>query len=263
MTYLSPSPLSSSVTISPLDKQGNTTRILRYKYCSILLFLFVTLSISCICAASAAEEIIGSKGSTLWSEKYAAFNEPWAMTFLPDGDMLVTEKSGTLLLVSADGSSKTPVKGIPKVAYGGQGGLGDVILHPDFTSNKMAYFSYAEAGRFGKKGGVVARGKYNSEGDNPQLDDVEIIWRQIPKVKGSGHYSHRLAFSPDGKLFITSGERQKQKPAQDWSQNLGKVIRLNPDGSVPVDNPFQNKGKLAKTFWSLGHRNLLGIAFDK
>ena len=263
MTYLSPSPLSSSVTISPLDKQGNTTRILRYKYCSILLFLFVTLSISCICAASAAEEIIGSKGSTLWSEKYAAFNEPWAMTFLPDGDMLVTEKSGTLLLVSADGSSKTPVKGIPKVAYGGQGGLGDVILHPDFTSNKMAYFSYAEAGRFGKKGGVVARGKYNSEGDNPQLDDVEIIWRQIPKVKGSGHYSHRLAFSPDGKLFITSGERQKQKPAQDWSQNLGKVIRLNPDGSVPVDNPFQNRGKLAKTFWSLGHRNLLGIAFDK
>lgn len=259
MTYLSPSPRSSSVTIFQLEKIG---KILTYKYCSILLFLCITLSISCIRAASAAEEIIGSEGSTLWSEKYAEFNEPWAMTFLPDGNMLVTEKSGTLLLVSADGTSKTSVKGIPKVAYGGQGGLGDVILHPDFTNNKLVYFSNAEKGRFGKQGAVVTRGVFNSDRDNPQLDDVEIIWRQTPKVKGSGHYSHRLAFSPEGKLFITSGERQKQKPAQDWSQNLGKVIRLNPDGSVPGDNPFQDKGKLAKTFWSLGHRNLLGIAFD-
>ncbi len=98
---------------------------------------------------------------------------------------------------------------------------------------------------------------------NPRLNDVEVIWRQDPKVTGSGHYSHRLAFSPDDKLFITSGDRQKQKPAQDWSQNLGKVIRLNSDGSVPADNPFQDKGELAKTFWSLVHRNLLGIAFDQ
>ena len=91
---------------------------------------------------------------------------------------------------------------------------------------------------------------------------MEVIWRQTPKVSGSGHYSHRMAFSPDGKLFITSGDRQKKEPAQDWSQNLGKVIRINADGTVPADNPFQDRGPIAKTFWSLGHRNLLGIAFD-
>jgi len=156
-----------------------------------------------------------------------------------------------------------PVRGVPKVAYGGQGGLGDIILHPEYDVNKLVYISYAEQGESGKRGGAVARGQFNPDATDPILKDVEVIWRQEPKVKGSGHYSHRLAFSSDGKLFITSGDRQKQKPAQDWSQNLGKVIRLNSDGSIPKDNPFQDKGEMAKTFWSLGHRNLLGIAFDK
>ncbi len=232
--------------------------------CSMILLLLITLMpASGALAAADNERKNGSAGTVLLSTKYAEFNEPWAMTFLPGGDMLVTEKPGILLLVSADGLSKVPVGGIPKVAYGGQGGLGDVVLHPEYDSNKLVYISYAEQGRFGKRGGAVARGRFNPDPASPSLNDVEVIWRQEPKVKGSGHYSHRLAFSPDGKLFITSGERQKQKPAQDWSQNLGKVIRLNPDGSVPADNPFQDKGKIAKTFWSLGHRNLLGIAFDE
>jgi len=229
----------------------------------ILLLLLILMNASVTFAAPDAERKNGSAGTVLLSTKHAVFNEPWAMTFLPGGDMLVTEKPGILLLVTADGLSKVPVGGIPKVAYGGQGGLGDVVLHPEYDSNKLVYISYAEQGRFGKRGGVVARGRFNPDPANPSLNDVEVIWSQEPKVRGSGHYSHRLAFSPDGKLFITSGERQKQKPAQDWSQNLGKVIRLNPDGSVPADNPFQDKGKMAKTFWSLGHRNLLGIAFDE
>lgn len=234
------------------------------RQCSMILLLLITLMpASGTLAAADNERKNGSAGTVLLSTKYAEFNEPWAMTFLPGGDMLVTEKPGILLLVSADGLSKVPVGGIPKVAYGGQGGLGDVVLHPEYDSNKLVYISYAEQGRFGKRGGAVARGRFNPDPASPSLNDVEVIWRQEPKVKGSGHYSHRLAFSPDGKLFITSGERQKQKPAQDWSQNLGKVIRLNPDGSVPADNPFQDKGKIAKTFWSLGHRNLLGIAFDE
>lgn len=234
------------------------------RQCSMILLLLITLMpASGTLAAADNERKNGSAGTVLLSTKYAEFNEPWAMTFLPGGDMLVTEKPGILLLVSADGLSKVPVGGIPKVAYGGQGGLGDVVLHPEYDSNKLVYISYAEQGRFGKRGGAVARGRFNSDPASPSLNDVEVIWRQEPKVKGSGHYSHRLAFSPDGKLFITSGERQKQKPAQDWSQNLGKVIRLNPDGTVPADNPFQDKGKIAKTFWSLGHRNLLGIAFDE
>lgn len=263
MTYLHSTPLFLTVTTAQSEKMGKTWVTFQPMRSYIVSFLLIILSISYLPTTTSAEEIIGSEGSTLWSEKYAEFNEPWAMTFLPNGDMLVTEKSGTLLLVTADGSSKTPVKGIPKVAYGGQGGLGDIILHPDFTSNKLIYFSYAELGRFGKKGAAVARAQFNDNPENPELQNIEIIWRQQPKVKGSGHYSHRLAFSSAGKLFITSGERQKQKPAQDWSQNLGKVIRLNADGSIPEDNPFQDKGKLAKTFWSLGHRNMLGIAFDQ
>lgn len=209
------------------------------------------------------EKISGSAGSTLRAEAYAEFNEPWAMTFLPGGDMLVTEKSGTLLLVSKDGRTRVEVKGVPEVAYGGQGGLGDVILHPHYQTNNRIYLSYAEQDSQGKKGAAVAMARFRHDASQPLVTDFIVIWRQEPKVSGSGHYSHRLAFSPDGKLFITSGERQKQDPAQDWAQNLGKIIRLNEDGSVPSDNPFQDKGDLAKTFWSVGHRNVLGIAFDE
>lgn len=185
------------------------------------------------------------------------------MTFLPGGDLLVTEKSGTLLLVQPDDQTKVPVKGVPKVAYGGHGGLGDIILHPQYKDNLWIYLSYAEQDSSGENGAVVVRAQFRPVPTEPKLENLEVIWRQLPKVSGNGHYSHRLAFSPEGKLFITSGDRQKQTPAQSWTQNLGKVIRINADGSVPPDNPFQDKGELAKTFWSIGHRNLLGIAFDK
>ncbi len=229
------------------------------------LFLpFLLLIISCNTYAGPADITInGNAGSRLLAENFGAFNEPWAMTFLPSGDLLVTEKPGTLLYVQLGNHSKVPVKGIPKVAYGGQGGLGDIILHPQYEVNHMIYLSYAEQDSAGKRGAVVVRAQLHPAPDKPTLESLEVIWRQKPKVSGRGHYSHRLAFSPDGKLFITSGERQKQMPAQSWIQNLGKVIRLNDDGSVPPDNPFQDKGELAKTFWSLGHRNLLGIAFDR
>jgi glucose/arabinose dehydrogenase len=226
------------------------------------LFLILLL-LSCNSTAESVEHRIeGSAGSRLMAESFGEFNEPWAMTFLPDGDLLVTEKSGTMLLVHLDDRSRVPVSGVPEVAYGGQGGLGDIILHPQYKDNHWIYLSYAEQDASGKKGAVVVRAQLRLASAIPKLENLEVIWRQIPKVTGSGHYSHRLAFSPDGHLFITSGERQKQAPAQSWEQNLGKVIRLNADGSVPPDNPFQDRGELAKTFWSLGHRNLLGIAFD-
>ncbi|TKB26602.1 PQQ-dependent sugar dehydrogenase [Desulfopila sp. IMCC35006] len=228
-------------------------------YLSLLLLL---LSCSTY-GGSAGNTITGNAGSKLLSESFGAFNEPWAMTFLPDGDLLVTEKSGTLLQVHLDDRSRVPVKGVPKVAYGGQGGLGDIILHPQYRDNNWIYLSYAEQDASGNRGAAVARAQFRPASAQPELKNFEVIWRQQPKVSGSGHYSHRLAFSPDGHLFITSGERQKQSPAQSWEQNLGKVIRLNADGSVPSDNPFQDRGELAKTFWSLGHRNLLGIAFDQ
>jgi len=225
---------------------------------SLLLLL-----LSCTNAKSVDNTIVGNAGSRLFAESFGAFNEPWAMTFMPGGDLLVTKKKGALLLVHLGDRTKVPVKGVPKVDYGGQGGLGDIILHPHYKDNYWIYLSYAEQDSSGKRGAVVARAQFHPESAEPKLENLEFIWRQMPKVSGSGHYSHRLAFSPDGKLFITSGERQKQTPAQSWTQNLGKVIRLNEDGSVPPDNPFQDKGELAKTFWSLGHRNLLGIAFDK
>lgn len=235
-------------------------QLLRFiTYLSLLWGLFFSNTY----ADSADEVIDGNAGSRLVAESFGAFNEPWAMSFLPDGDLLVTEKTGTLLLVRLDDRSTLPVKGLPKVAYGGQGGLGDIILHPRYKENHWVYLSYVEQDSSGKKGAVVARARFNPATAKPTLEDLEVIWRQIPKVTGSGHYSHRLAFSPEGHLFITSGDREKQTPAQSWEQNLGKVIRINADGSVPPDNPFQGKGELAKTFWSLGHRNLLGIAFDK
>lgn len=233
-------------------------RLLPLKSCLSLLWVLIFCN---ACAKPISNTIEGNAGSRLLYESFGTFNEPWAMTFLPNGDLLVTEKAGTLLLVQLDDRSKVPVQGVPKVAYGGQGGLGDIILHPQYKDNNWIYLSYAEQDTAGNRGAVVARARFRPA--SAKLEKLEVIWRQEPKVSGSGHYSHRLAFSPDGHLFITSGERQKQEPAQSWKQNLGKVIRLNADGTVPSDNPFQDKGELAKTFWSLGHRNLLGIAFDK
>ena len=192
----------------------------------------------------------------------ASFDEPWAMTFLPGGEQaLVTERAGKLKLWRESGPA-LDVAGVPAVAYGGQGGLGDVILAPDFAASGTVYLSWVEASDGDKFGAVVGKAKL-VQGAAPRLDALQIIWKQDPKVPGRGHFSHRLAFSPDGRyLFITSGERQKFDPAQDMGQNLGKVIRLTPDGSVPADNPFAEKGGVAAQIWSLGHRNLLGLAFD-
>lgn len=195
------------------------------------------------------------------AEPVAAFDRPWAMTFLPDGRLLVTEKPGRLLVVTQDGQ-KAPVSGVPEVDYGGQGGLGDVVLHPDFERSGVIYLSYAEAGEGGVRGAAVIRAKLGLTDSGGALSEQEVVWRQDPKVSGRGHYGHRIAFSPDGHLFISSGERQHFTPAQDLEQNLGKVLRLNDDGSVPAGNPFADRGRVTAQIWTLGHRNPLGLAFD-
>jgi aldose sugar dehydrogenase len=189
----------------------------------------------------------------------ADFESPWAMTFLPDGRMLIAEKAGTLYLVSADGQQRKRVDGIPAVASEGQGGLHDVVLHPGFSKNRFVYFSYAEAGQ-GGKGIVLARGVF-ADGEQPVLQKIETLFRASPYEAGDGHFSGRIAFSSDGFLFFTNGERQKFDPAQDPKATLGKVLRLKDDGSPAPGNPLAAKG-FHPAVWSYGHRNLLGIAFD-
>jgi glucose/arabinose dehydrogenase len=192
----------------------------------------------------------------------AQFSEPWAMEFLPDGRLLVSEKQGALKLYSPETGTIGDVSGVPEVAYGGQGGFGDVVLHPEFAENGLVYVSYAEPGRRGESGAAVARARLVLDDDGGgALEDLEVIWRQVPKVSGNGHYGHRIAFG-EGYLWISSGERQKFDPAQDMNANLGKIVRLNDDGSVPDDNPFAEQGGVAAEIWSLGHRNPLGLAFD-
>lgn len=205
------------------------------------------------------------------AEPVAAFDEPWALAFLPDGRMLVTELKGNLFIVTQRGQKSRPVGGVPDVDYGGQGGFGDVVLHPGFAENRLVYLSYAEGGPGDTRGAAVARGVFEETEDGARLSRVEVIWRQYPKVFGHGHYGHRMLFDGDGYLWISSGDRQKFTPAQDMQANIGKLLRLNDDGSVPEDNPFvdyPDQSPLADDvgvygqIWSLGHRNPLGIAFD-
>lgn len=190
------------------------------------------------------------------------FNEPWAVEFLPDGRALVTEKGGTLKLLSAQ-DQIFPIAGVPAVAYGGQGGLGDITLHPNFATNQLVYFSYAERGTGSTTGAVVARARLELTATGGALVNPEVIWRQTPKVNGTGHYSHRIVFDVDGYLWISSGERQQMTPAQQKDNNLGKILRLRDDGSAPADNPFVTLGGINAQGWSFGHRNVLGLAFDE
>ena len=184
---------------------------------------------------------------------------PWAMTFLPDGRMLITEEAGSLLLLTADGQKRTAVTGMPAVASEGQGGLMDVVLHPRFAQNKLVYFSYSAAGD-GGKGVVLARGTF-VDGAAPALQKVETLFRATPYVDGNGHFSGRIAFSRDGHLFFTNGDRQKFDPAQDKQMTLGKVLRLNDDGTPAKGNPLAAQG-FHQAVWTYGHRTLLGLAFD-
>lgn len=214
-------------------------------------------------ARGGASESADAATAPFATEQVARFNEPWAMTFLPDGRLLVTEKRGVLRLVDVSTGASAAVSGTPEVDYGGQGGLGDVVLHPRFAENGMLYLSYAEAGAGDIRGAAVARAQLVLDADGGgALSGLQVVWRQVPKVDGRGHYGHRIAFDGDGRLWITSGERQKFDPAQDMASNLGKIVRLNDDGSVPADNPYADQGGVTAQIWSLGHRNLLGLAFD-
>ncbi len=182
---------------------------------------------------------------------------PWGLTFLPDGRMLLTEQPGRLRIVDRDGEISEPVEGVPAVFYEDQGGLLDVALDPEFANTRFVYLSFSEAGDGGAST-AVARGRLTEDGR--RLEGTETIFRQEPKVSGGKHFGSRLVFGPDGKLFVTLGERFKFDPAQDLSGHLGKIVRIYSDGSVPPDNPFVGNQNAREETWSYGHRNVEAAA---
>ena len=229
--------------------------------------IFLILLINWASNAWANNIVTGSAGSRLEGKVVSEFGSPWAMSFIDSKNLLVTTKAGELWLINTSGE-KSLVSGVPKVFAGGQGGLGDIVTHPNFLQNNLIYISYINSDNAGKTRYASVIRASLERSDRPHLKNLELIWDQLPARSGKGHFSHRIAFGLDGtqhagKVFITSGDRQEQTPAQDWNMALGKIIRLNDDGTVPTDNPFQDKGNLAKTFWTVGHRNALGLAFAK
>jgi len=197
-----------------------------------------------------------------------ALKDPWSLAFLPNGDMLVTERPGRLRIVRSGKLDPEPVSGTPAVRYQGQGGLLDVILHPDFATNQLIYLSYSKPNADGTQGTTaVVRGKF----DGKSLSGVEEIFEAKAWSEGGSHYGSRLAFDPKGYLFITVGDRaadplgvpREQHPAQNLMLHQGKVIRLHDDGRVPEDNPFVGRTDALPEIWSYGHRNLQGLAIDQ
>lgn len=208
--------------------------------------------------------ITATDDAALTGTVLAKFDAPWAMTFLPDGRSLVTEKAGGIWLLNTDGSKLAEISNAPRVTERGQGGMGDIIIHPNFAENGLVFLSYVErdADDDSYSGAVVEKASLSLTADGGALENREIIWRQAPKMTGNGHYGHRLAIAPDGNLIISSSDRQHFTPAQNMASNMGKIIRVTIDGEALSDNPFYGNGGVADTIWSLGHRNILGIAFD-
>lgn len=226
--------------------------------------VFIVPAVALLAAVAVAVEPAGSAERTVATEDgpvrvqpvVGGLEHPWGLAFLPDRRMLVTERAGRLRLVDGDALS-APLKGVPEVLARGQGGLLDVALDPAFAENRLVYLCYAEPGGDGGST-AVAKGTLSAAAD--ALGDVQVIFRQAPKVSGAAHFGCRLAFAPDGKLFVTSGDRFKFDPAQDLKSGIGKIFRINPDGSVPADNPFVGRSDAQPEIWSYGHRHVQGAA---
>lgn len=231
---------------------------------AIALILAAWLAALPASAQQGAFVVEGGAGTLLRATPTDRFDAPWAMTVLPDGRMLVTEKGGALVLVSARGRRLGEVAGVPGVLARGQGGLGDVVPHPDFARNGLVYLSLVERdpADLSLSGAVVIRGRLSPGAGGGTLSDLERVWTQTPKTTGNGHYGHRIAFGPDGFLYVTSGDRQKMAPAQDPTTSLGAIVRLTEDGRPVPGNPYAGRGGVSAELWTLGHRNPLGIAFD-
>ncbi|MFO1091102.1 MAG: PQQ-dependent sugar dehydrogenase [Hyphomicrobiales bacterium] len=210
-----------------------------------------------------AQEVVRTEKADLKVETIAqGLEQPWGLAILPDGRFLVTEKAGRMRIVSADGTVSKPLDGLPKVDSRGQGGLLDVTLDPEFGKNRLVYFSFSEPGPGGNST-AAARGRLSD--DETKLENVQVIFSQAPKLDSTMHYGSRLVFDGKGHLFVTMGERFKydtRGQAQELNSDLGKVVRINPDGSAPQDNPFHDKAGARPEIWTLGHRNVQAAAID-
>ena len=217
---------------------------------ALLLFLLAALL--------AAKAIPGEAPGFSYEIVTAGLEHPWGMAFLPDGRMLVTERPGRLRLISAAGKlHPEPIGGLPPIRQHGQGGLLDVVLHPDFSNNRLVYFSFAEAAAGGRDvGTAVARGQLRGQ----RLEQVEVIFRLLPKSNARQHFGSRLVFDNDGYLFITLGDRGDRPRAQDLGDHAGSLIRLHDDGRIPADNPFVKRRGARAEIFSYGHRNMQGAA---
>ncbi len=243
----------------PSDRLAPSRRALSARHAGRLALSAALLG---LLAAPAAAEIVETEHHAADLSRVAGpLEHPWAVAVLPDGAMLVTERPGRLRLIVDGALLDEPVAGVPDVRAGGQGGLLDVVLDPDFAGNNLVYLAYSEAGD-GGAGTAVARGRLVRSADGARLEDVEVIFRQAPKVGGSSHFGARLVFAPDGKLFIGLGDRQQRERAQDLSVTIGKLVRINADGSIPDDNPFIGQDGARPEIWSYGHRNIQAAALD-
>ncbi|MDR2215590.1 MAG: PQQ-dependent sugar dehydrogenase [Nevskiaceae bacterium] len=194
----------------------------------------------------------------------SGLDSPWAVEVLPDERFLITERPGRLRIIGADGSKSAPVQGLPAVTSQGQGGLLDVALDPQFQSNRIIYWSYAEP-RDGGNGTTLARGRLIEDAAGARLENVQVIFRQMPTFQSSLHFGSRIVFAGDGTLFLTVGERSVPAgmvQAQDLRSDFGKVIHLNADGSIPSDNPFVGRADTLPEIWSYGHRNVQAATID-
>lgn len=196
------------------------------------------------------------------SDYVTGLDTPWGLAFLPDGSLLITEKPGRLRLFK-DGKLSEPVTGVPAVDDRDQGGLQGIALDPRFADTGLVYLHYSEPPTGGKNNGAVARGRLVTSGGAPRLEGVQVIYRQSPPLASIKHYGGRLVFAPDGTLFITGGERSEiegRMQAQRLDGTLGKIVRINADGSIPKDNPFVDRTGVKPEIFSIGHRNVLGAA---
>lgn len=209
-------------------------------------------------SSALAQDLSSSAGALKVTTIAKGLEHPWGMEFLPDGRLLVTERPGRLRFVFKNGALSKPLSGVPKVYASGQGGLLDVVLDPQFEKNRTIYFSFAEE-TDGKAATAVAKAVLNEE----TLENVQVVFRQQPKVESPNHWGSRLVFARDGTLFITLGERFNYRDkAQDLSTHLGKTIRIRTDGSAPPDNPFTGRQGALPEIWSYGHRNMQGAVLN-